>query len=538
MSGHKRRLSLLPTRSNSTSLRPRRRNNSISLDGVHCDIILLILGYLHWPHDYCSLTLVCRTLHNHVMPELYKTITITPNTRNTLALLSKLDADNTICASVQSLIFDNVARSIRPSIPLPEEFDQARKKDLADSQLAQYEDHSCDPHRLRLRLHHVLPKLQNLHTVCLKRWNHILQGPLTAAECYNYWQSGPDKSTSLLRKLHITRPYPGPPPVMHGDREPCPLDIISLLLLRCEHIRKLYIVGTFPNMRFSKTPFAFDSLEVLVIGERTACANVWNGILRECKSLKVLGLLNVHFRFDKLFAGCHFPCLESIEWFGYAFSSANPRKPSRAFADFIEKHSETLKVVSLAPRTSQPRGFPFDGGFRIFNPDNELLPNLETLRLQNWTAFAADHDQWPHSESSQSRALVEEICRFVACRPKITDLTITDLPWDVAEWLTGEVLADRAMRRVLVGESLRASQAEHVPGDSARNPWVKRWQMPGAMLRREQEEWALTRKQQYLRDAWLSYELNFQGLALEECGYRPWLMTSKCPRSWVDYLRR
>lgn len=134
--------------------------------------------------------------------------------------------------------------------------------------------------------------------------------------------------------------------------------------------------------------------------------------------------------------------------------------------------------------------------------------------------------------------MAEEICRFVANRPKIVDLTITDLPCDLSLRLTDTILVGRPMKRLLVGESLYRSQAAHVPPENPRPGRSRGWGMPGSMVRREQAEWALTRKHQYLRDAWLSYELSFQGLALEESGYRPWLLNSKCPRSWVDYLRR
>lgn len=284
----------------------------MSLEDVHVDILLLVLQYLNWPEDFHSLALVSHALHGHVTPELYKTIIITPNPQTTLSLLAKLDQDDTVCSTVQVLVFDNVVRSIRPRIPGPDEFDNARKKDLTDVPPGVHDERPRDPQRVRLRLHHVLPKLHNLHTVCVKRWNHMLQGPLSAAECYHYWQPSGHGRTSLFQKLRITQPYQGPPAVMHGDRQPCPLDIVSLLLLRCEGIQKLFIIGTFPMMRFSNPHPAFSCLTVLVIGERTASANVWNGILRNCKSLKVLGLLNTHFRFEKLMAGCRFPNLESI----------------------------------------------------------------------------------------------------------------------------------------------------------------------------------------------------------------------------------
>ena len=185
---------------------------------------------------------------------------------------------------------------------------------------------------------------------------------------------------------------------MHGDRQPCPLDIVSLLLLRCSKIEKLSVIGIFPTLRFSNPTFAFQKLTTLVVGEQAAGVTVWNDVLRHCKQLKVLCLLNVHFRFEKLMAGCFFPHLESIgkslflsvsvplcfhvpdgisffltlEWYAYAFTtSVSSRKPAKAFAEFIQRHSSTLKCIALAPRLYHPlRGLPYDGGLPFFDPDN------------------------------------------------------------------------------------------------------------------------------------------------------------------------
>jgi hypothetical protein len=165
-----------------------------------------------------------------------------------------------------------------------------------------------------------------------------------------------------------------------------------------------------------------------------------------------------------------------------------------------------------------------------------MLPSLETLRLQNWSMFSTDHDRWPHIESSQSRALAEQLCQFVLDRPRLVDLTITELPQDLAMRLKERLSTDRKMKRMMIGESLRESKMMHVPCQSVSS--VRGWRVPGGMVRRRQAEWSLTRKQEYLREAWQSYEVMFEGLELEESGYRPWLLGSKCPRHWLDYLRR
>lgn len=61
-----------------------------------------------------------------------------------------------------------------------------------------------------------------------------------------------------------------------------------------------------------------------------------------------------------------------VEWYGYAFSTASGRRAMKAFAEFLQVHSETLKCVALAPRLCQPRGFPFDGGERFFNTSYDV----------------------------------------------------------------------------------------------------------------------------------------------------------------------
>lgn len=88
----------------------------------------------------------------------------------------------------------------------------------------------------------------------------------------------------------------------------------------------------------------------------------------------------------------------------------------------------------------------------------------------------------------------------------------------------------------MVGESLLRSKMTHVPTDSY-VPTQRGWTVPGEWVRQRQAEWQSTRKREYLLEAWQSYEVMFEGLALAESGYRPCLLNEKCPRSWMDYLR-
>lgn len=166
------------------------------------------------------------------------------------------------------------------------------------------------------------------------------------------------------------------------------------------------------------------------------------------------------------------------------------------------------------------------------------MNKLETLRLKHWSVFISDHDSWPHTQSTQFRALAEQICRFVEQRPSLVDVTISDLPEDLESRLRGS-LADREMRRLLIGEDLLMSQRKSVAlGGLPSLSWRgSRWILPGELVRRRQADFLLVRKREYLQEVWQSYEVMFQGLELENSGYRPYLLESKCPRRWVDYLR-
>ena len=150
--------------------------------------------------------------------------------------------------------------------------------------------------------------------------------------------------------------------------------------------------------------------------------------------------------------------------------------------------------------------------------------------------FISDHDRWPHTQSTQFRALAEQICRFVEQRPKLTDITITDLPTDLeAQLRDALVRSRRPIRRLMIGEGLGASLQATVPSE-APIPMPRGWFLPGEWVRRQRAEFLCARKRQYLMEVWQSYEVMFDGLALEQSGYRPCLLT-KCPRRWVDYLR-
>lgn len=182
---------------------------------------------------------------------------------------------------------------------------------------------------------------------------------------------------------------------------------------------------------------------------------------------------------------------------------------------------------------------------RFWLPDDDasqLLLNLETLRLQNWIMpgpyfFDSWIDETPH--------IADLLYRFIAARPKLTDISILDFPADMAERLADDVLSQRPMKRVLVGdEAVARSRAEYIDdedgfdysGGEGSATWSER--LPGALLRRRQGEWMEKRKQNYLDGAWRAYGVHFHGLALDECGYRPDLMHQRCPRGWRDYLRR
>ena len=93
------------------------------------------------------------------------------------------------------------------------------------------------------------------------------------------------------------------------------------------------------------------------------------------------------------------------------------------------------------------------------------------------------------------------------------------------------------MKRLLIDECVRDSDSIFSVDTIYETPGPRGWTLPGGRLRRKQAEWRRSQKTQYLRDAWQSYEVMFQGLELESSGYRPWYSAAKCPRSWTDYFR-
>lgn len=115
------------------------------------------------------------------------------------------------------------------------------------------------------------------------------------------------------------------------------------------------------------------------------------------------------------------------------------------------------------------------------------------------------------------------------------DLTITDMPKDL-EVVLRESLADRKMRRLMVGAGLLMSRTAYVPTELYVAP-SRGWAVPGEWVRQRQAEWQSARKRDYLLEVWQSYEVMFSGLSLEQSGYRPILVDERCPRSWLDYLR-
>ena len=570
----------------SWSSHPSSSSSAVTLEHLDPDVLFLVFRHLSWPIDLYNLALVSRSLNTSVTPELYKTIVVLPSPRIALSLLDKLDSDQVARDAVQTLVFDFLVRSVKPGLSDLSTSASLKGKDLSSPHYSDPirgvpdSEKWGDPHRVRLRLYRVLPKLRHVRNVYVKRWHHMTMGPLSASECYHYWNpsSTSQKSRKFIGRFRRPPRYEGPPAVMHGDREPNPLDIISLLMLRCKELRKLYVTGVFPSLRVSQLnyPIWIWNLTTLVIGEQTAGVSVWNDVLRRCTRLRVLALLNVHFRFEKLMAGCLFPWLESIgmytcyhismmltgwcelEWYGYAFSSASTRKQYKlkAFTDFIQKHQATLKCISLAPRIYQPlRGLTYQDGLPFFEPDSGVCPSaplfviqladrfykhllkLETLRLKNWSVFITDHDSWPHTQSTQFRALAEQICRFVERRPSLVDITITDLPEDLELHLR-QVLEKRDMRRLMVGGNLLASRLTQVPLEVDTVRYLgQRWVLPGEWVRRQQTEFMRAQKRDYLLELWQSYEVMFEGLALAESGYRPLLAESRCPRRWMDYLR-
>jgi hypothetical protein len=327
-----------------------------------------------------------------------------------------------------------------------------------------------------------------------------------------------------------------------------------------------------------------------------------NSLLRRAKSLKSLCILTTWINLTVLLEECYFPNLESIEWFHYR--AKNPDDPT-TFYDFLKLHSDTLKHIALAPVAYIVGNWGYTIASEteldelgaptphwLSQPPSVLLPNLETLRLHNWHAWALPQPVYFVPKAARD-STARMIADFILKRPSIVDVALSDFPEDIARDLTGGMKEEgRVLKRCVVGtEEMRQRDtrvppyppfsARHKPthpsehtsppststsstgigsafasgpsGTGASNSLVSFNSVALASLNplnpssllfggtdsdraRAKAIWAFTRKREFLHEAYHSYHLMFQGMELENSGFRPYLLPRR-KNAKRDYRR-
>ncbi|KAG8750628.1 hypothetical protein FRC14_000340 [Serendipita sp. 396] len=203
-----------------------------------------------------------------------------------------------------------------------------------------------------------------------------------------------------------------------------------------------------------------------------------------------------------------------------------------------------------------------------------FLPNLETLRLHNWLAWST-----PQAVNTITNAerihTAHLISTFILSRPLITDVAITDFPSEIGRALIEGMRETRKVRRAILGREERLRRNHYVPlypplsflhhpsdwnssmgvggvgpsaalaefgsqALSALNPstLLNNLNFPGtgntnagntgggemSERARAKAYWAFVRRREYLLEAYYSYSVMFEGMELEQSGFRPYLL--------------
>ncbi|KAG8811942.1 hypothetical protein FRC17_002269 [Serendipita sp. 399] len=500
---------------------------------------------------------------------------------------------------IHTLVFDDVAKPLRPDIPNMEADFDACRSDKLENRLREpiaRKDWILD--QIHHKLYNVLPLL-NIKSLHLKRLHPIfLSPPLTHAPPIP--TATQKMKDAVLNHVPIRqwRSYQQP-----SSRERLPA-AIGMFFTHCRSLTSLTIYDPLTlqsywprslvrNLTVITYAVNLDTV-TLEVDSRDTRAMQLNGILRRAKNLRTLAILTTWINLSLLLEDCHFPHLESIEWFHY--SCKNPLD-SRIFYHFLRDHSKTLKHISLAPAayivgiwgyTIEP-GLPHWLAEQPSSPISGLaneterngvegqdgfLPHLETLRLHNWLAWATPRPV--NAITSAERIHTAHlITTFILARPTITDVAITDFPSEVGRTLIEGMQATRKIRRAIVGreEKLRKNQCvplypplsllHHHPewsttigvggvGPSAAIAEFGSQALsalnPSALLNnlnlagtggasagsfgsgemseraRAKAYWAFVRRREYLLEAYYSYTVMFEGMELEQSGFRPYLL--------------
>ncbi|KZV83137.1 hypothetical protein EXIGLDRAFT_728850 [Exidia glandulosa HHB12029] len=535
------------------------------------ELLLQIFSYLEWPYDLPTAALTSRVFADCAALTLARTLPIpfVPDAQDRLVpWLSRLlePSSHHLRTSVLRVVLDDVAKPLEPTIPSREqlEHDTVPCNRYIDEELPNRG--APAPHVIHYMLQALLPQLNNVHAVFLRR--HVSWFLLDALPPVVKPQKGNGLRWSSLgkvvpRKLTLNRrrfsdstnEHEAEPDhsdeaaedgVTAAHREnQIPPNVWSLLMDRKPHLREMFICclssAKLPDASLARnlTTVNLHDLDCRVTfasgGDRTP----WTPLLLACEAtLENLCLVRV-LGFATLIAytppppadpslppppppkRTAFPALRNLEVYKMALRGID----SEALSDFIERHSPSLRVLALGIRcdlgsATNPATHLVSRTW-LDNPD--LLPKLEVLRLENsdflssWTEpplAAGTEPPTAAAVTERKRRIAKHLANFVLARPSITDVTFPDLTEPEAAAVRRAV---GGRGRVLLGVERLVSFETHVPAS------------PPAHRR-------------FLWSAWVFYELLFKGLILERSGFRPPLpgaaSPSQVPRTmnWSEAL--
>jgi len=583
------------------------------MSALPIDIHYLIQEHLEWPHDFHALSLVDKYFNALATPYLYRTV-VFPYLRPTalLNLLCKLElSPNTLCLQIQTLLFDDVSKPLCPTIPgVNDDFHAIPSKKLENRLTEPIGRKSYIHNQIHHKLYSVLPLLANLKSLHLKRLHPLfLSPPLSHTAPPDRVTAATRVKDTILNHIPIKqwRNYALLPSESHFHR--LPPAALAMFFTHCHALTHLVIYDPLSLLSYWP-PSLLSNLTVLIIALNLdsvlleldledSRAMQLNSLLRRAKSLKSLCILTTWINLTVLLEECYFPNLESIEWFHYR--AKNPDDPA-TFYDFLKLHSATLKHVALAPvayivgnwgYTIAPETDLDELGAPIphwlSQSPSTLLPNLETLRLHNWHAWALPQPVFSVPKAARD-STARMIAEFILKRPSIVDIALSDFPEDVAKGLANGIQEDgRILKRYIVGAEETRQKTARVPlyppastrpspthanehssipsmstanaglgsafasgtsGNGSSNPPMSFNSIARSSLNpsnllfgsndsdraRAKAIWAFTRKREFLDEAYHSYHLMFHGMELERSGFRPYLLPRR-KNARRDYRR-
>lgn len=464
-----------------------------SLHLLAVELVQEIFRYLHWPTDFYNLSLVSRTLNRLATRELYSILVIGYHRPHRIsALLAHLEARPEVGSFVTTLVFDEDVKCIGPkALDLGGCPPRLHRRDLVDGW-----DPRC-PDLLSLKSY---PR-NRLHEKISRQLDVVLRGL-------------PNIRRVLVRNLHPLYRHTGLPKVKSGavangtllpHGEPgSDSTVWGCLSRNSSFITELFVNGLTTHM----PPKALISrLTTICISDiyydmsnhaLQACA--WNVVLVDAVNLQTLCMIHVEYA-HVILAGRSFPHLAALEL--YKVLLGGPHEgDTQALSQFLHRHSSTLRTLALSTHL----------WWAINNcswlHDENILPNLQTLRLENiWALFGLvpdDDDRTLEMKVEKTGIIID----FINRRPTILDVGISVLATPQADIFAEYLARTRPMRNILIGNAVTQNLQHHI-----------------SVVRRHSialQDW------QYIYEAWMFYEL-FGGLTLGRSGFRP---RQPLPQTW------